>query len=324
MGRATRILVLTEGLLVRRLQDDPFLKGFGVLVFDEFHERNIDTDLALALARRVQREARPDLRVVVMSATIDAAEIARWLDDAPVIESEGRLHPVAVEHLEERRGHAAPAEAPQEAGAPLDVADDLPRLVSWYSVRPRRSTAAPSRGDETMSTSSLPRIAALVALSGLLGLASAQATRRDAGPAPGAGGLQPVCVSTPPICAAWTATSDQPDSYFALVSTAGDVNGDGFDDVLVGAPRYDNGETNEGRVHLYPGSATGLAASPLWTAESDQADANFGGGDAAGDVNGDGYGDVVVEAYLFDNGQQDEGRAFVYLGSATGLSASPA
>src|SRR5262245_10301140 len=99
-SRATRILVLTEGLLVRRLVDDPLLEGVGVLVLDEFHERNLDTDLALALARRVQLEARPDLKLVVMSATIDSAEIARWLGDAPVIASEGRLHPVAVEHVE--------------------------------------------------------------------------------------------------------------------------------------------------------------------------------------------------------------------------------
>lgn len=99
-GRSTRILVLTEGLLVRRLVDDPFLEGVGVLVFDEFHERNLDTDLALALARRVQREVRPELKLVVMSATLDAREIARWLGDAPVVESEGRLFPVAVEHLE--------------------------------------------------------------------------------------------------------------------------------------------------------------------------------------------------------------------------------
>ncbi len=113
-GRATRILVLTEGLLVRRLVDDPLLEGVGVLVLDEFHERNLDTDLALALARRVQLEARPELKIVVMSATIDAAEIARWLGDAPVIVSEGRLHPVAVEHLE--REDARPLHVQVAAG----------------------------------------------------------------------------------------------------------------------------------------------------------------------------------------------------------------
>jgi len=99
-SRATRILVLTEGLLVRRLVDDPFLEGVGVLVFDEFHERSLDTDLALALARRVQRAARPELKLVVMSATLDTREIARWLGDAPVVESEGRLFPVAIEYAE--------------------------------------------------------------------------------------------------------------------------------------------------------------------------------------------------------------------------------
>src|SRR5262245_16612718 len=96
-GRATRILVLTEGLLVRRLHDDPCLEGVGALVFDEFHERSLDTDLALALARRVQTEVRPELCLVVMSATIETAEVARYLGDAPVVESEGRLFPVAIE-----------------------------------------------------------------------------------------------------------------------------------------------------------------------------------------------------------------------------------
>jgi ATP-dependent helicase HrpB len=99
-SRATRILVVTEGLLVRRLVADPFLEGVGVLVFDEFHERSLDTDLALALARRVQLEARPDLRLVVMSATLDAEEVARWLGGAPIVTSAGRLHPVTVEYLE--------------------------------------------------------------------------------------------------------------------------------------------------------------------------------------------------------------------------------
>jgi ATP-dependent helicase HrpB len=96
----TRILVVTEGLLVRMLQSDPFLERVGVVVFDEFHERNLATDLSLALVRKVQAQAREDLRVVVMSATIATGDIARWLGDAPVIESEGRLHPVETTYLE--------------------------------------------------------------------------------------------------------------------------------------------------------------------------------------------------------------------------------
>ena len=104
------------------------------------------------------------------------------------------------------------------------------------------------------------------------------------------------------------------------VSTAGDVNGDGYSDVIVGAYEYDNGEDNEGRAYVYHGSASGLKTTPTWTAESDQAYARFGWSvSTAGDVNGDGYGDVIVAAPYYDNGQDDEGRAFVYHGSASGL-----
>jgi hypothetical protein len=130
--------------------------------------------------------------------------------------------------------------------------------------------------------------------------------------------------------AAWTAESDQEDALFgSSVSTAGDVNGDGYSDVIIGASRYDNGQADEGHAFLYLGSssATGLATSAAWTAESDQNDASFGYSVAtAGDVNGDGYSDVIVGAQSYDNGQADEGRAFLYLGSssATGLATSAA
>jgi ATP-dependent helicase HrpB len=97
-SKATRILVVTEGLVVRMLQDDPFLSHVGIVVFDEFHERSLDTDLALAMVRRVQREARPDLRILAMSATIATAELAAWLDNAPIIESEGRSFPVDISY----------------------------------------------------------------------------------------------------------------------------------------------------------------------------------------------------------------------------------
>lgn len=97
---ATRVLVVTEGLLVRMLQDDPFLERAGAVIFDEVHERSLDTDLALALVRKVQREARPELRVVAMSATLAPEALARFLGDAPVVRSEGRLFPVDVRWLE--------------------------------------------------------------------------------------------------------------------------------------------------------------------------------------------------------------------------------
>jgi hypothetical protein len=123
----------------------------------------------------------------------------------------------------------------------------------------------------------------------------------------------------------WTAESNQANAYFGFsVASAGDVNGDGFSDVIVGAYFFDNGETNEGRAFVYHGSASGLSTTPNWTAESNQAGAYFGVSVAsAGDVNGDGFSDVIVGAYLFDNGESDEGRAFVYHGSATGLSTTP-
>src|SRR5688572_20252064 len=98
-GSATRILVVTEGILVQMLQGDPFLEGVGAVIFDEIHERSLHTDLSLAMTRRVQREVRPDLRIVAMSATVDPGPIAAYLN-APVIRSEGRLHPVEVRHLE--------------------------------------------------------------------------------------------------------------------------------------------------------------------------------------------------------------------------------
>jgi hypothetical protein len=122
----------------------------------------------------------------------------------------------------------------------------------------------------------------------------------------------------------WTAESNQAGARFGWsVSSAGDVNGDGFSDVIVGAHRFDNTELDEGRVFVYHGSASGLSTTPSWTAESNQVGAQFGNSVAsAGDVNGDGFSDVIVGARFFDNGETDEGRAFVYHGSATGLSTS--
>lgn len=123
----------------------------------------------------------------------------------------------------------------------------------------------------------------------------------------------------------WTAEGDQIGANFGYsVSEAGDVNNDGYDDVIVGAHNYDNGETDEGRALLYLGSAAGISAAPSWIAENDQAYARFGNSvSSAGDVNGDGYDDVVVGSYVYDAGETDEGRAYVYLGSSSGLSASP-
>ncbi|MDT5294725.1 MAG: ATP-dependent helicase HrpB [Acidobacteriota bacterium] len=98
-GPATRLRFLTEGVLTRRLLADPLLKGVGCVVLDEFHERHLPADLALALLRRLQRKERPDLKLVAMSATLDAAPVARYLNDCTVLRSEGRRFEVKVEHL---------------------------------------------------------------------------------------------------------------------------------------------------------------------------------------------------------------------------------
>jgi ATP-dependent helicase HrpB len=109
-GRRTRVLFVTEGILVRRLQEDPLLEGVGCVVFDEHHERSLHTDLSLAIVRRVQREVRPDLLVVAMSATLDVERVASYLGDAPVVRSEGRLHLVEVRLLERADFRLLPAQ----------------------------------------------------------------------------------------------------------------------------------------------------------------------------------------------------------------------
>jgi ATP-dependent helicase HrpB len=95
----TKIEMITEGVFTRLVLDDPELKGIAAIVFDEFHERSLDADLGLALALDAQRGLREDLRILIMSATLDGARIAKLLGDAPVIESEGRAFPVETKYL---------------------------------------------------------------------------------------------------------------------------------------------------------------------------------------------------------------------------------
>jgi ATP-dependent helicase HrpB len=117
-SRATRVRYVTEGVLTRRLVADPMLRGVGAVVLDEFHERHLQGDFALALLRRLQRGPRPDLRLVVMSATLDAEPVARYLGAARV-RSEGRRFDVAIEH----------AERPDERYLDAQVAAAVKRLV---------------------------------------------------------------------------------------------------------------------------------------------------------------------------------------------------
>jgi ATP-dependent helicase HrpB len=99
VSRATRIEVVTEGIFTRQILEDPELTGIAAVLFDEFHERSLDADLGLALARDAQTALREDLRILVMSATLDGARVARLLGDSPVIASEGRAFPVETRYL---------------------------------------------------------------------------------------------------------------------------------------------------------------------------------------------------------------------------------
>ncbi|HBI19582.1 MAG TPA: ATP-dependent helicase HrpB [Brevundimonas sp.] len=112
IGATTRIEVITEGVFTRMILDDPGLEGVGAVLFDEFHERSLDADLGLALARETQGLLREDLRLLVMSATLDVVGVSRLLDGAPVIEAEGRAFPVETRYLGRN-----PAERLEEAVA---------------------------------------------------------------------------------------------------------------------------------------------------------------------------------------------------------------
>jgi hypothetical protein len=116
---------------------------------------------------------------------------------------------------------------------------------------------------------------------------------------------------------AWSGEGDRWDAKFGVsVSTAGDVDGDGYSNVIVGASNYADGEDYEGAAFVYDGEAGGLVITPTWSVQGDQEGAGYGFDvSVAGDVNGDGYGDVIVGAPTYNEGNSDEGAAFVYLGS---------
>ncbi|HEX9952070.1 MAG TPA: ATP-dependent helicase HrpB [Rubricoccaceae bacterium] len=130
VGRATRIEVVTEGVLTRLLLADPEAAGVGTVVFDEFHERSLDADLGLALALHARALLRPDLRIVVMSATLDGARVAAMIGpDTPVVESHGRAFPVDVRHGRAPAARRARDTAEAVAGAVQDSLRDEPGSV---------------------------------------------------------------------------------------------------------------------------------------------------------------------------------------------------
>ncbi|MDR3622321.1 MAG: ATP-dependent helicase HrpB [Paludisphaera borealis] len=125
---STRLLIETEGVLTRQILADPFLESVGAVVLDEFHERSLHTDLALSLLREIRREVRPDLRIIVMSATLDAEPVARFLN-APIVEVPGRAFPVAIEYREADQPTNPETIASAVASALADRSDDGHILV---------------------------------------------------------------------------------------------------------------------------------------------------------------------------------------------------
>jgi ATP-dependent helicase HrpB len=145
MSDKTRLAIITEGILTRRLQSDPFLEGVGAVILDEFHERSIHTDLAVAFLRELQ-QVRDDLKVVVMSATITTGPIADYLD-CPIIESEGRTFPVDIEYLDKPSDDPIETQATRAVsrilGQPEDDGDILVFMPGAGSIHRTIETVKP-------------------------------------------------------------------------------------------------------------------------------------------------------------------------------------
>jgi len=139
-GPRTRVLVVTPGVLLRRLHDDPFLEGVSAVVFDEFHERGLEADLALGMARLVHENVRPDLKIVVMSATVETGPISAYLSGCPVVDSGGRTFPVEVRYRP-RRGDTPVSRAVAAAVRELLGSYDGDILAFLPGLREIRQTA---------------------------------------------------------------------------------------------------------------------------------------------------------------------------------------
>jgi ATP-dependent helicase HrpB len=171
----SRIIAMTDGILLRQLQDDPLLEGVGCVVFDEFHERSLNIDLALAMVRRVQLDVRPDLRIVVMSATLTAGPITAFLGGCPMLESQGRMFPIEISYLRHARSEPLEIEAAQGVARMLDettghVLVFLPGLGEIRRTERQLEGLAQERG------------LALLPLHGELTLAQQQAVLSPGGP----------------------------------------------------------------------------------------------------------------------------------------------
>ena len=167
----TRIEVVTEGILTRRLQQDPELSGTGLVIFDEFHERSLDADFGLALTLDIQRGLRDDLKILVMSATLDAARVAAHLGDAPVIDAPGRVFPVETRHLDKAQRQTISADALRAVHRALDETDTsiLVFLPGEAEIR---------RTEDALNSSGLPKNTVVRPLYGAMSFAEQDAAIR--------------------------------------------------------------------------------------------------------------------------------------------------
>ena len=124
---ATRLRVLTEGILTRQLMDDPYLEGIGAVLLDEFHERSLHTDVAIALLREVQQTVRPDLILIVMSATLESEPVSRFLGDCPIVRVEGRTFPIDIRYRGSPAGAAKTPISDRMAHAIQDAIEADPK-----------------------------------------------------------------------------------------------------------------------------------------------------------------------------------------------------
>ena len=189
VGRETRIEVVTEGILTRMLQQDPTLDGYGLVIFDEFHERSLQGDTGLALVLHTRRLVRPDLRVAVMSATIDGTAVARLLDDAPIVTSLGRQHDVETRYRSPARGSrpVVAFDAAFVAGAIRSSLDETTGDVLVFLPGAPEIHRVARLLDETGSAASVD----IIALHGSL-----QPGEQDAAIAPSAPGRRKVVLAT--------------------------------------------------------------------------------------------------------------------------------
>ena len=151
---STRILFVTEGILTRMLLGEGNLSGISCVVFDEFHERSLNTDLGLAMTQELRRTRRPDLGLVVMSATMDAKPVSHYLDDAPVISADGRLFPVEITHCDQKTKMLGPAQGAARAlreclasGAEGDILIFMP---GGYEIRKTIECCSQTRYSEPL------------------------------------------------------------------------------------------------------------------------------------------------------------------------------